>query len=150
MTPCHKPPFVIHWLNYVGQMSPSRSPGQNFFAWLERPHKEMYTWNMKARPLMIQKLWQRLKFLECRSKVTVKSQGHQSWFCFERTLLAEFTYQIWSLYLLRFKSYGQGKGFKICTGRSNVIVKATRSKLLAWPERPGHKECTCEIWKLYL
>ena len=32
----------------------------------------------------------------------------------------------------------------------DMWVKVTRSKLLTWSERTHHKECTSEIWNLYL
>ena len=45
-------------------------------------------------------------FLASRSKS--RSQGHWPWCHLERASLAEYACQIWSLYLLRFKSYSEG------------------------------------------
>ena len=39
---------------------------------------------------------------------TKVSQGLQSWVSSLRALLVEYAYHIWSLYLLRFKSDGEG------------------------------------------
>ena len=41
-------------------------------------------------------------------KVTVKVTRSLTLVSFERVSLVEYAYQIWSIYLLRFKSYGQG------------------------------------------
>ena len=63
----------------------------------------MYTWNMKALPLMIQNLWQILKFAKdikvnikvfrSRSKVTFKVTRWSNFDSYGRVSLAEFTCQ---------------------------------------------------------
>ena len=74
---------------YVGQRSRSRE--QNFGMIGKALSQGMYAWNMKALPLMVQKVWQRLKFLEMLVKI--HGQGHKviHYRVIERVSLAEYT-----------------------------------------------------------
>ena len=104
---------------------------------------------MKALPLLIRKLWPRLKFFKSRSNVKVKVTRSKILVPTERSCDKECTYVIWKPYLFWLGSYGQG--LKFFKSRSNVSrVKVTRSKILVPTERSCDKECTYVIWKPYL
>jgi hypothetical protein len=71
--------FTIIWsLNlaeFLGQWSSSRLQGETRYSLLSQ---WIYMWNMKALSVMVQKLWPRLKFSKCRSKVTVKGSKYDT------------------------------------------------------------------------
>ena len=131
----------------VGQNSRSRSLGQKILVPMERScQQRMYIWNMKALPLLVRKLWPRLKFFKSRSIFKVKVTRSKI-FGTHGKVLSQGMYicNMKVLTLLVRKLWLRLKFFK---SRSNV--KVTRSKLLVPIERSCHKECTYVIWKPYL
>ena len=96
-------------------------------------------------PLLVRKLWPRLKFFKSRSNIKVKVKN----FGTHGKVLSQGMYicNMKALPLLVRKLWPRLKFFK---SRSNVKVKVTRSKILVPIERSCHKECTYVIWKPYL
>ena len=80
----------------VGQTSRSRSLGQKFGTCGKVLSQGMYIWNMKALPLLVRKLWPRLKFFKSRSNFKVKvtrSLGQNILKLMERSCHKECTYE---------------------------------------------------------
>ena len=59
----------------------------------------MYMWNMKDLPLLVKKLWPRLKFCKSRSNVKVKVTRSKILVPMERSCHKEYTCEIWKLYV---------------------------------------------------
>ena len=117
----------------VGQISRSRSLGQKFwYRW-----KGLVTRNvhMKALPLLVRKLWPRLKFLKVGQTARSRSLGQKFWYPWRG--LVTRNVHMKSLPLLVRKLWPRLKFFK---SRSNFKVKVTRSKILVIVERSCHKD----------
>ena len=103
----------------------------------------MYICNMKALPLLIRKLWSRLKVF--KKEVKCQGQGHKvKNFGTHGKVFSQGIYicNMNVLPLLVRKLWPRLKFFK---SRSNFRVKVTRSKFVEPMKRSCHKECTYEI-----
>ena len=63
---------------------------------------------IKATPLLVQKLWYKLKFLE--RHVTGHKVIDLGATC--KDFIVHYAYRIWSVYILLFKSYDKGSSLK--------------------------------------
>ena len=97
----------------------------------------MYICNTKALPLLVKKLWPRLKFLKLGQTSRSRSQGQN--YVIHGKVLSQGMYicNTKALPLLVKKLWPRLKIFK---SRSHVKVKVTRSKILVPMERSCHKE----------
>ena len=107
----------------------------------------MYMYYVKALPLLVRKLWPRLKFFKRRSNVKVKVTRSKILLSMKRSCHKKYICNTKALTLLVKKVWPRLEFFK---RRSNVKVKVTRSKILVPMERSYHKECTYVIWKPWL
>ena len=149
-----KPYGNLFWLrNYsqslfflVGQTSRSRALGQNF--WYLSKGLVTKNVHIKALPLLVRKLWPRLKFFKSRPSFKVKVTMSKLLEPMERFCHKECTYEIWKPYLFWLGSYGQGYSF-LKVGQTSRSRSLGQKFLYSWKglvTRNAHMK----ISKLYL
>ena len=116
----------------VGQTLMSRSEGQNYGTLWKVLSQEIHMCKIKALPLLVWKLWPRLKFFKSRSNFNVKVAGSKIMVPCERSCQKEYACNMKVLPLIVWKLWPRLKFFK---SRSNFKVKVTRSKIMLPCER---------------